>query len=75
MTFNHKDVLVRSAKTFLTTFATVYVTALTDLLNVLHNNGLAALQAAVAALLMSAVGAGLTALLNYWIQFRNGATQ
>lgn len=67
-TLNHKDVLVRSAKTFVAAFVPVFGAGLVNLQSQFVDGGLNAGKSALIALTVAAVSAGITAVWNYAIQ-------
>lgn len=67
-TLNHKDVFVRSAKTFVAAFLPIFGAGLVNLQSQFVNNGLGAGESALIALVLAAVSAGITAVWNYAIQ-------
>lgn len=74
MNFDHKDVLERAAKTFVQAFLGVFVMAFANLFDVVNKQGLSGLKSAVVALLGAALAAGISALWNYWLQYRSSAS-
>ncbi len=65
---NHKDILIRSLKTALVAFLVVFGAGLMNLAHAFQTGGLDALQASGLALVVSALAAAGTAVLNYAIQ-------
>lgn len=69
---DHKDVWIRTAKTFVAAFLGVFILAFGNLFDVVSKQGLSGLKSASAALVGSALAAGVTALWNYGIQLKQG---
>lgn len=65
---NHRDVLIRSAKTFVASFLGVFVTSLANILDAFQKGGLSGLKSALLALITAAIAAGITAVWNYYSQ-------
>lgn len=71
---NHKDVWIRSAKTFAASFVGVFIVSISDLLNAFHSGGGQATKALGISLVASAIGAGVTAVWNYLLQAKSNAS-
>lgn len=65
---NHRDVIIRTAKTFVAAFIGVFVLSFANLFDIVSKQGLSGLKSATAALLGSAIAAGITAIWNYYLQ-------
>lgn len=74
MNFNHRDILERATKTFVQAFLGVFVMAFANLFDAVSKQGLSGLKSAVVALLGAALAAGISALWNYWLQYRSNAS-
>lgn len=68
---NHKDVWIRAGKTALQAFVGVFVVAFANLFDVYQRGGLSALHSALVAVSGSALAALLSALWNYYLQYRS----
>lgn len=67
-TFNHKDILVRAAKTFIASFLATFSAGLANVQSSFANGGLSAAKSAGVALVVAAGSAAVTAIINYAIQ-------
>lgn len=65
---DHRDVWIRTAKTFTVTFIAVFTAGLVDLYNSFATGGLTAGKTAAISLSVSAFAGALTAIWNYIIQ-------
>lgn len=71
---NHSDIWIRASKTAVQSFLGVFVLSLSDLLDTFKHGGLPALKSAVLALGSAALAAAVSALWNYYLQYRDASS-